>query len=277
MKTGILIIAAFLIIVAGSAEAIVIDSRAPDGTWENVSVDTRPGLQVNYLLGQPKDAGERPVFLLFNGGEGAGTYELLNDGTINLSVSFLARTAPLFVTNGASVAIMQPPSDRRRGGMSCGFRASEDHLQDIGKVIESLAHRGFQRIFLTGHSNGTFSAAFAGSKIENDRIKGVVLLSSVSVLWQCYIGPYISTIKYPVLMVHHRDDGCHVTPFSNAKKLFSTLPPKAAFVEVRGGADPRGDACRSLHRHAFVGMEKEVIEAITDWAGNRKVPEIIGK
>ena len=94
MKTGILIIAAFLIIAAGSAEAIVVDSQGPDGTWENVSVDTRPGLQVSYLLGQPKNAGERSVFLLFNGGEGAGTYELLNDGTINLSVSFLARTAP---------------------------------------------------------------------------------------------------------------------------------------------------------------------------------------
>jgi hypothetical protein len=277
MKTGILIIAAFLIIAAGSAEAIVVDSQGPDGTWENVSVDTRPGLQVSYLLGQPKNAGERSVFLLFNGGEGAGTYELLNDGTINLSVSFLARTAPLFVRDGVSVAIMQPPSDRVRGGMSCGFRASEDHLQDIGKVIESLAHRGFERIFLTGHSNGTFSAAFAGSRIENNRIKGVVLLSSISTLWHCYIGPYISTVRYRVLMVHHRDDGCRVTPFSGAKKLFSALPPKAAFVEVRGGADPRGDACRSLHRHAFVGREKEVIETITDWAGTGKAPEIIGE
>jgi hypothetical protein len=94
--------------------------------------------------------GKKTVFLVFNGGEGSGTYRFGPDGKIDLSVSLLARTAPLFVENGVSVAVMQPPSDRVRGGMSCGFRASEEHLEDIAKVVESLTRQGFERIFLVG-------------------------------------------------------------------------------------------------------------------------------
>jgi hypothetical protein len=246
-------------------------------TWENVALDTRPGLQINYLLGNPVASGNKTVFLVFNGGEGSGAYRFGPDGKIDLSISLLARTAPLFVEYGVSVAVMQPPSDRVRGGMNCGFRASEEHLQDIAKVVESLTQKGFVRIFLAGHSNGAFSAPFAGSKIESDNIKGVVLLSSISAMGRCYIGDNIRSIKYPVLMVHNRDDGCRATPFAEAKKLFSTSPTKATFVEVCGGLNPRGDVCQSLHYHAFIGMEKEVASLVADWAAGREAPPVIGR
>jgi len=277
MKGTVLVMGLFLAIATLPAGAAVIDARAPGSTWENVTLDTRPGLQVSYLLGSPREGDEKTVFLVFSGGEGSGTYRFGPDGKIDLSVSFLARTVPLFVENGVSVALMQPPSDRVRGGMSCGFRASGEHLQDIANVVESLSKKGFERIFLAGHSNGTFSASFAGSTLESAAIKGVVLLSSIGEGGRCYLGDNVRTIKYPILMVHNRDDGCRTTPFTEARKLFSTASTRATFVEVRGGINPRGDSCQSLHYHSFIGLEKEVISAVVDWAEGREVPPVIGK
>ncbi|MBJ6802599.1 hypothetical protein [Geomonas propionica] len=35
-----------------------------------------------------------------------------------------------------------------------------------------------------------------------------------------------------------------------------------------GGAPPTGAPCQALHRHGFIGMEKEVVDLISAWIKN---------
>ena len=203
---------------------------------------------------------------------------MLDNGQIRLSSTFLVRSAPRFIENGVSVAVVSPPSDEIYG-LSCEFRASKGHAQDIKKVIESLSEKGFREVFLTGTNNGTLSAAYLGGKIRDDRVKGVVLTSSITAIKRftngCYIGFYVPQIMYPVLMTHHRDDACRSTLFAEARKLKDKVRTQATFVEVRGGGSPSGDPCGPLHYHGFIGMEDEVVRTIVEWARKQTVPEII--
>ena len=280
MKATVLTIAIFLLLV-NTLNAVTVDSQSSGSSWEVVSISTRPGIKVAYLLGQPASSDDKVIFLIFNGGDGSAPFETLEQGKINLSVNFLTRSAPLFIKSGASVAIVVPPSDRTHG-MGCGFRSSDEHLQDTKKVIESLVERGFKEIFLAGHSNGTLSAAWAGSKISDEHIKGVVLASAVGAMGgrltdACYVGFHISKVRYPVLMVHHKDDACPATPFTDAIKLKSSITTKATLVEVHGGGNPKGDPCRNGHYHGFIGMDEEVVKLILDWSKNKEVPGLVGK
>ena len=279
--TAFLAAAVCVLLSAGPCPAAAtIDPTTSAGKWEVVTVSTRPGVEVGYLLGEPRGGERNEVFLLFQGGDGAGPFSVLDNGQIRLSANFLVRSAPRFIEHGASVAVVSPPSDKRHG-LGCLFRASEDHARDMEKVIESLSGRGFREVFLTGTSNGTLSAAYLGGKIRNDRIKGVVLTSSIAEMGRfidlsCYIGFHVPRIMYPVLMVHHRDDACRVTPIAEARKLRHQVRTEATFVEVRGGGNPSGDPCEPLHYHGFIGMEDEVVSTIVEWARKKPVPETIG-
>ena len=281
MKTTVLAIATVLVILVSTSNAVTVDSQSSVSGWEVISVSTRPGIKVACLLGQPASSDEKAIFLIFNGGSGSAPFETLEHGKINLSANFLTRTAPLFIKSGTSVAIVAPPSDRTHG-MGCGFRSSDEYLEDVKKVIESLIERGFKEIFLAGHSNGALSAVWAGSKISDEHIKGVVLASAVGG-WggrftdACYVGFHISKVKYPVLMVHHKDDACLATPYTDAIKLKSSITTKATFVEVRGGSNTRGDPCRNGHYHGFIGMEEEAVKVIVDWSRYKEVPGLVGK
>jgi hypothetical protein len=213
------------------------------------------------------------------GGDGSRPFKALDNGEIILSDNFLVRSAPLFIENGVSVAVIGPPSDKGHG-LSCIFRSSEDHARDVQGVLDSLIGRGFEEIFLTGTSNGTTSVASVGGRIKESHIKGVVLTSSITATTRsadsCYIGWDVPKIAYPVLMVHNRNDACKATPFAEALKLKDKVRTKAAFLEVRGGVDPVGDPCGALHFHGFIGREDAVVDAIVKWAENKPVPETIG-
>jgi methylmalonyl-CoA mutase cobalamin-binding subunit len=52
--------------------------------------------------------------------------------------------------------------------MDDNFRTSKAHLQDITKVIDYLAARGYKLIYLVGASRGTISAAHIGKAAAAD-------------------------------------------------------------------------------------------------------------
>ena len=55
-----------------------------------------------------------------------------------------------------------------------------------------------------------------------------------------------------------------------------TKSPKVDFIEVQGGDPPRSEPCEALSPHGFLGKEREVVAAITDWALGKPVPARIG-
>ncbi len=63
--------------------------------------------------------------------------------------------------------------------MTDTFRNSPKHAQDIEKAIEFLAGQGLQPVYLVGTSRGTLSVAYLGIALKDERIKGIVLTSSL--------------------------------------------------------------------------------------------------
>lgn len=264
MTSRIIFTAIFFLILTGSSFALT----------EIRTLPTRPGVTLDFLMMTPEQAPPRDVLIFFPGGNGAGPFKLGEGGVVS-GWNFLVRSADSFVRRGFAVVTVNPPSDHPTG-MSTGFRESVEHAEDIATLTSSLKQQGYQRIFLVGHSRGTLSAAALGTRLKNSHLKGVILASALEydnfMRWLP-----LERLQLPVLMIHHRDDACRVSPFQEAEKTRDTLRghTPVAFTEVNGGAYPRSAPCENLSAHGFFGVEDKVVQVISDWLGGRAVPERI--
>ena len=245
-------------------------STTPDvlrGGGEIVVLPTRPGIKQRVLILRP-DGKAKGSVLLFKGGPGSNPFYEVSDGFI-LGGNFLTRSAPLFARQGFIAVIVDTPSDRS-GGFADYDRQSPKHLKDIQAVVSHLLEKGDTPIFLVGTSRGTYSVAYLAQEMTSEHVKGIVLTSSMDDIGSV-------TTKYPVLFVHHRDDECFVTTYSNAVQSYErTSSPQKAFVTVRGGKPPRGRVCGAFAQHGFIGKESQVVKVITDWAQGKPIPDNIG-
>jgi hypothetical protein len=107
-----------------------------------------------------------------------------------------------------------------------------------------------------------------GARIENG-VAGVVLTSSMfrpAGKRSAEPGPGLSrfdftSVKVPVLLVHHRDDGCFASPYVEAHLLAKRFP----LVTVSGGLPAQSAPCEALSAHGYLGKEAETVEAIVGW------------
>lgn len=245
---------------------------------EIVTLDTRPGITMRVLLAVPSVA-PKGSFIFFPGGSGQLVGE---DGQVRQGFSGQEGTR-LIAEQGFVAVLVDWPSDQVQGG-SDQFRVSQAHTEDIKRVIEFVSHKWPKPIFLVGHSLGTISAAHFAAVVKDDRISGVVLTGSDGADRRrgkriVYLSSLpLQNITYPVLFVHHRDDGCY--GLHDVRQLHNRVinSRKLGFIEVVGGAAPQGDPCRGgKNFHTFMGREREVINAIADWASGKPVAETIGE
>lgn len=257
--------------------AIVLVLMLADGSFaltEVRTIPTRPGVTMDFLVMTPEQAPQRDALIFFPGGNGAGPFKL-GEGGIVSGWSFLVRSADSFIRDGVAVVTVNPPSDHPTG-MSTGFRESDEHARDIALLVDYLEQQGYQRIFLVGNSRGTLSAASLGTRLRDSRLKGVILTSSLE--YENFLRWLpLEKLNLPVLMVHHREDLCRVSPFQEAEKTRDSLRGHTSvdFTEVSGGAYPRSAPCDNLSAHGFFGIEDKVVRVITDWVDGRSVPDRI--
>ncbi len=250
---------------------------------EIVTLETRPGVTLKVLLRFPNNA-PKAALVLFPGGQGEGHFSERN-GQIRVGNNFLTRTSPLFVERRFAVAIIDAPSDQA-GGMSDQFRTGKEHIQDIKKVIDLVDQKWPGPLYLVGTSRGTVSVAHLGAALQDPRISGIVLTSSIgasrpSRLDRLPLSLFdipMDNITLPVLFVHHRNDGCWASNYADALRLRKriTKSPKVDFIEVQGGAPARSEPCEAMSPHGYLGKEREVVTAITDWIASKPVPNQIG-
>ena len=241
---------------------------------ELVSVPSRPGVTQSYLLEAPSGEAVQGSAILFPGGEGA--IRLRNEGgRIKFGPNnFVVRTRGDFVRQGIVAAVIDAPSDQS-SGMSDAFRSGTDHVRDIEAVIQDLNKRfPSVPVFLVGTSRGTVSAAYVGRALGST-VAGVVLTSSV------YLqaggaragkpglsGFDFASISTRLLLVHHRDDGCFATPYSEAQRLATRFP----LISVKGGKPATSGPCEPMSEHGFFGKEPETVDAITKWMLGKPFP-----
>ena len=238
-------------LVAGSVAA-----QAP----RVVDVPTRPGVteRILYLpAAQPKAAA-----ILFAGGHGG----LAIDGDGNFGWgrgNFVVRTRTLFAERGVSVAVIDAPSDRQASPWLSNFRQSPEHAADVKAVVAWLRAEAKVPVWLVGTSRGTQSAA--ATALAGVGADGVVLTSTVQFdpRGRPVSAMPVERIAVPVLVVHHKEDGCVASKFADAPALAERLTgaPRKALVAFEGGKDV-GDPCEAFAHHGYNGIEPQVVDAI---------------
>jgi pimeloyl-ACP methyl ester carboxylesterase len=234
---------------------------------ELVTVPTREGVTQSYLLDAPPRA-PHALAILF-AGSGGSIRLRREEGEIRVTTAnFLVRSRQEFVARGIATAVVDAPSDLR-SGMDDDFRSGSRHRDDMRAVIADL-NRRFPAVpvFLVGTSRGTVSAAFIARALGSD-VAGTVLTASVFLPTgkrSLYGGEGLSgfdfsSIRSPLLLVHHRNDGCAFTPYHAARRLGEHFP----LISVSGGNPAVSGPCEALSEHGFLGREAETVAAIVDW------------
>ncbi len=77
-------------------------------------------------------------------------------------------------------------------------------------------------------------------------------------------GPNFANV--PTLIVHNREDGCVVCPYSDIPDLLARFKnaPRKELIAFPGGAAPVTEPCEALSRHGYLGSEDKVVGAIAD-------------
>lgn len=232
-----------------------------------VTVPSRESVVVPLWLGVPDEP--VAVVVLFAGG--GGNIGVTGSG-IERTNNFLVRSRDLFADAGFVTAVIGLPSDRRN---LYGFRRSAKHAADVRAVIEYLRTRYVLPVWLVGTSRGTISVANAAARLSEGGPDGIVLSATVTQVsnsgGDTVYDTRLEDIRVPVLLVHHRDDDCYVTPYHGAVRLKKQLKraQRVELLSYRGGRDGSSNDCGPRSFHGFFGIEDQVVREIGEWIRRR--------
>lgn len=252
---------------------IALCGSGPDGVKaeEVVDIPTRPGVTVRGLFAKP--AAPVGSVILLAGGH--GNLNLGKDGSIGWGKgNQVVRTRADYAKAGFAVLVPDMPSDLKEGGgVRSGARWSKELAADYGELVRHMRTVA-QPVFLVGTSRGALTVAAAATKNAGPRqADGYVItagmiahISDKQPSAERSVGG-LGTVKQPVFIVYHRDDGCAYTPASSAEKA-KALFSGSSKVEVKiltGGSAGRGDPCDAQSPHGFIGLDAEVVALVTGW------------
>jgi hypothetical protein len=231
-----------------------------------VDIPTRPGVTQRMLVLSPQHP--KAAVILFAGGHGG--LQIRPDGSITWGKgNFLVRTRELFAEAGLLTIVVDAPSDRQSPPFLAGFRQRPEHATDIKAVIAWTRGQARIPVWLVGTSRGTQSAAYCATELTGpEGPDGLVLTSTILIDNKERAVPEmpLDKLRIPVLVVHHKQDGCKHCPFSDIPglmKKFSNSPRKQLLTFT--GGESRGDPCEALAHHGFNGLEHEVVTQIANW------------
>jgi hypothetical protein len=202
-----------------------------------------------------------------------GGLRLAPDGKIGWGAgNFLVRTRQMLAAQSVNVATLDAPSDRQGEPFLNGFRQTREHAADVKAVIATLRQQqAGVPVWLMGTSRGTQSVAYLATELPRDAggPDGVVLTSTILTERRgsrAVPGMPLQFIKVPVLVVHHKDDGCDHCRYTDLPLLTEklTAAPRKEVIVVEGGAT-RGDPCEAFAHHGYNGIEQDVITKIAAW------------
>lgn len=229
-----------------------------------VDVPTRSSVSERLLVLTPE--APKAVVVLFAGGHGG--LQISDDGKFGWGEgNFLMRTRELFTQAGLMVVIVDAPTDRQREPYLNGFRQTRDHVQDINAVLAWIKTQTTLPIWLVGTSRGTQSVAYVATENPAD-IHGIVLTSSILYDAKSNAVPEmkLEKLSMPVLVVHHKDDGCAYCSFDRIPLVMNKLTATSfkEMIMIEGG-QTKGDPCNAFGYHGYNGVESEVVTKISEW------------
>ena len=231
-----------------------------------VDIPTRPGVTQRMIVLTP--AAPKAAVVLLAGGHGG--LQIAPDGSMKWGAgNFLVRSRQLFAEQDLAVAVVDAPSDQQAPRFLEYFRTTSAHVADLKAVIAWMRDTTGLPVWLIGTSRGTQSAAYAATQLAGaDAPDGIVLTSSIlsdrSSLPVTAMA--LRDIRIPVLVVHHRQDGCALCAFSGVSFLMGKLDnaPRKQLLAFEGGVST-GDPCGAYAHHGYNGLEPEVARQIAAW------------
>ena len=225
-------------------------------------IATREGVTVKALVTRV-DA-PAAVAILLPGGGGDFQFHAGPDGVAMINEARLPnRLRPLLRARRIASWLVDSPSDQPR--LSDGFRRGPEHLADLRAVLSAVErqHPGVP-VLVLGHSNGSQSAAYLAAA-ESKRLAATVLVAG-RLAAHPMLGEGLSRFDWraldgPLLLVHHKADGCPATPYRAAAQL-SGAWANIELIAIGQDAVPDGHACGFEGAHNLAGDEAAVAEAV---------------
>ena len=232
-----------------------------------VDIPTRPGVTQRFLYLQPENP-QASVVLLAGG---HGGLQISESGGFGWGAgNFLVRTRLQFAEKRLAIVVIDAPSDRQAAPYLGGFRQTTEHVADVKAVIAWLKKQNNLPVWLIGTSRGTQSAAFVATQLEakDGGPDGLILTSTILTdpKERSVSEMQVERIRIPVLVVHHKEDGCKHCNYDDVPRLMKkmTATPRQELLTFAGGKS-EGDACQAMAYHGFNGIEQEVVARISEW------------
>jgi len=176
-----------------------------------------------------------------------------------------------------TIAVSIDAPDDEWASFSHQFRATPRYGEDLRALLDAVeAKYGALDWIAVGTSEGAVSA-FHAARMLPTRFRRVILTASLFLPNRNGAGlsdADWSQLSVPLLWVHHEDDPCHVTAYSDAQAHAKATG--APLVTVRGGGPARGPNCKARTQHGFIGVEQPAIEAMRVWIATGRAPEFAG-
>jgi hypothetical protein len=258
--------AALVLALAGIPDAAAQAERVVD-------LPTRPGATLRHLRLDPPAGTPAAAVILLAGGH--GNLMIAPDGRMAWgSGNQLVRTRRAYARAGFVVAVPDTTDDLKEGtGVRAGLRWSAEQAEDLGALVRHL-RTAAPKVHLVATSRAAISLANAAARLSGDSAPDALVVTSGVLV---HVDdrqpsaernvPGLARARQPVLLVHHRADGCRYTPAAalpRARALFAD----ARKVDVRmfeGGDPGQGDPCEATSPHGFLGLDREVVALVADW------------
>lgn len=255
---------------------------AAEPCGELLTIDSHAGTTTRVVLAGPAPGSVAAAALALLPG-GGGALDLDEAGCPRaLTGNSLVRKIPLFHAAGFVTALVDAPSDHRGEDGLAGFRKSEAHAADLGRVIAALRARGHTRVWLVGTSRGAISAVNAAARLPAGAGADGLVLTSALMSGQpgarkAWVADTVfdlplGAIRQPLLVVGHADDACVRSPPALMQRIAERVgSPLRQVVTVAGGSAATGrsgvEACEGRSPHGFLGQEAEVVAGIARFIG----------
>jgi hypothetical protein len=239
-----------------------------------LELPARPGVKQRILVETPVGEPAAATLVLLMGGNGQlGIYP---NGTLQRDSHFLARARGLLTARGHVLVLVDVPSDRRDLGGD--FRESPEHAADLAAVIAHARKAFGKPVWLLGHSRGTHSAVTAATRLSGDAAPdGIVLAAAIlessrfgSATAKPLQNSGVETLRIPVLVLHHTQDACQVSPPAKLPELQAKLSAAKSRIIMYEGGTSRGALCEVQAFHSFNGIEQRVVDDLSAYVAQWK-------
>jgi pimeloyl-ACP methyl ester carboxylesterase len=232
-----------------------------------VSVSLGNGVEQAGLLTMVKGDAPSALVLLIPGDPGVIRPEVIDSklARIRLRGHTFVRSRNLLVRPGLATVLVDCRSDQ---GDSCreSYVMSKERFDDVGRLLARLKQDlpTVKKVWVAGHSFGSHSSASLaryGEGVFDGAIHASAILSPRAA-YKMLAGFDFSATRVPQLFVHHRNDPCPGTPFSQAE--YAARRYNIPLVAVTQSAGARGGPCGPFSEHGFVGAEPALMQVIAD-------------